>query len=269
MDCNKIWEQIQEDAANHIGVYTMERLGYLEFLTAKGYLDFLLPVLPYTDFQVKIQNGEDLGAAAVKEQVDLELRRTALTQARMETGAAGQGKPDNLQAALWGRLSYVYPHKNLERLYTKTTVSELKAEAMAERDEEAHDLFASREKEKYVPAFVSQEKKISGTLRGSAFHRAMEILDLGELLGTWFAAFPAAYDIYRQGLLARENELEQKLETFLQMQKENLKLSAEYYEAIDPRKVSAFLQTERHIYSVSMEKLTETIRPGQKSTLLM
>ena len=115
---------------------------------------------------------------------------------------------------------------------------------MAERDEEAHDLFETREKERYVPSFVSQEKKVSGTLRGSAFHRAMEILDLGELLGAWFAEFPADYDVYRQGLLGRETELEQKLETFLQVQKENLKLSAEYYEAINPRKVLAFLQTE-------------------------
>lgn len=227
-----LWERICADAADGAGIYSAEKLEYSEFIAARGYLDLLLPVLPYTDFRVKVLGKEELGESAVREQVDLEVRRAALEQLRVGSDA------------LQERLSYSYPHKNLEKLYTKTTVSELKAEAMAERDEAAHDLFEGREREPYVPRFVAQEKKISGTLRGSAFHRAMEILDLENLLGKWFAEFPEDYGQYRDKLQHHREELVNRIAVYLQDQTETLKLSTEYYEAVNPRKVAAFLESE-------------------------
>ncbi|MBR1854105.1 MAG: helicase-exonuclease AddAB subunit AddA [Lachnospiraceae bacterium] len=252
----QLWERISADAANRPGVYSAEQLAYLEFVTAKGYLDFLLPVLPYTDFQVKVLGKEELGEKTIREQVDLEVRRMALTQLEINdadsvagiasvTGPKGaNGAAAKAQNELWERLSYSYPHKNLEKLYTKTTVSELKAEAMAEQDEAAHDLFEGREKEPYVPKFIAQEKTISGTLRGSAFHRAMEILDLDSLLGEWFPEFPADYTQYLAGMQKNRAKLKKKIEVFLQEQTETLRLSVEYYEAVNPWKVVAFLQLE-------------------------
>ena len=231
-DAASLWERICADAADGAGIYSAQKLEYSEFIAAKGYLDFLLPILPYTDFRVKVLGKEELGEAAVREQVDLEVRRAALEQLRVGSDA------------LQERLSYSYPHKNLEKLYTKTTVSELKAEAMAERDEAAHDLFEGREREPYVPGFVAQEKKISGTLRGSAFHRAMEIMNLENLLGEWFAEFPEDYGQYRDKLQQNREGLVKRIAAYLQHQTETLKLSTEYYEAVNPRKVAAFLESE-------------------------
>ena len=237
-DAAQVWEKIMLDAENRSGVYAREQLGYTDFIAAKGYMDFLLPVLPYTDFQVKVLGKEELGESVIREQVDLEVRQRALTQigSHVERGA--------VQEILQNRLSYQYPHKNLEKLYTKTTVSELKAEAMAERDEAAHDLFEGREREFYVPSFVAQEKKISGTLRGSAFHRAMEILEFTQILGEWFDEFPEDYAHYRAKVAEEKEKLEKKIEGFLRGQTETLKLSPEYYEAVNPRKVAAFLRSE-------------------------
>ena len=228
-NAGEAWKAWQENVT--------EQLEYPEFIGAKGYMELLLPVLANTDFQVKVLGEADLKKAAVLEQVDLKLRRTELEQ-------IAQSSESGEVTELEQRLAYAYPHKNLEKLYTKTTVSELKAEAMAERDEEAHELFESREKEAYVPSFAAAEQKISGTLRGSAFHRAMEILDLEALLGGEFGDFPSDYDLYRERLRQDNGSLNRRIGEFLKQQTECLKLSREYYEAVNPRKVEAFLQTE-------------------------
>ncbi|MDE6063871.1 MAG: PD-(D/E)XK nuclease family protein, partial [Lachnospiraceae bacterium] len=81
-------------------------------------------------------------------------------------------------ALLSERFAYEYPHKSLENLYTKTTVSELKKAAMEGGQEEpAKELFPQEEIKPYVPSFMREKEEISGTTRGSAVHRVMELLD--------------------------------------------------------------------------------------------
>ena len=268
-DAAQVWEKAQTEG---IG-----QLDYLSFITARNYMDLLLPILAKTDFTVKVVGKEELSKAEVKEQLDLELRRMQLAQiadateiaeaqGRMENAeeceiAEAQESIENVQPLgvaadaavreLRGRLMYEYPHRSLEKLYTKTTVSELKAEAMAERDEAAHDLFEVREREPYVPSFVGREKKVSGTLRGSAFHRAMELLDFDRILDGWFDIFPENYEAYQAGLRQAQNTpkqdhsaLMQRIEEFLREQMENKRLSAEYYGAVNPMKVQDFLQSD-------------------------
>jgi ATP-dependent helicase/nuclease subunit A len=79
---------------------------------------------------------------------------------------------------------YAYPHESLANVYTKTTVSDLKKAAYMEENEGADDLFRDAEGykedggEEYVPAFMrAEEKKVSGSLYGTAHHRVMELLD--------------------------------------------------------------------------------------------
>lgn len=80
------------------------------------------------------------------------------------------------------KLNAIYPHKRLEGLYTKTSVSELKSAAIHE-DEQTDVLFETEMEESVIPAFMQEEKKAGGALRGTAYHRLMELLDLKGFLG--------------------------------------------------------------------------------------
>ncbi|MCR5250469.1 MAG: helicase-exonuclease AddAB subunit AddA [Lachnospiraceae bacterium] len=69
-----------------------------------------------------------------------------------------------------------YAHPELKGLFAKTSVSELKHAAY--EDEEARPVFETDIREAYVPAFAGAEETSSGTGRGSAYHRLMELLPL-------------------------------------------------------------------------------------------
>ncbi len=80
---------------------------------------------------------------------------------------------------------FKYPHKELENLYTKTSVSELKMAAIHEGliKDEKYDIpdqfFKLHDEEAYVPAFARTEKETeqTGAAIGSAVHRVMELID--------------------------------------------------------------------------------------------
>ncbi len=83
---------------------------------------------------------------------------------------------------LWNRiesqLSYEYEHDYLSQLYSKTTVSEIKHKRIAEELEDAKELFPETTVHSYMPKFL-QKEHISGTERGNAYHKAMEVIDFG------------------------------------------------------------------------------------------
>ncbi len=83
------------------------------------------------------------------------------------------------------KLSTQYPHRELEDLYTKTSVSELKMaslhDALLKEDalDIPDDFFKLHEEEDYIPSFIDKkEEKITGARVGSAYHRVMELLDM-------------------------------------------------------------------------------------------
>ncbi len=76
--------------------------------------------------------------------------------------------------------SFIYEHDNLQGLYAKITVSELKMKAMEESDDAAFHMFEEPEAVSYVPAFVEEKGEVSGTTRGNAYHRIMELLDFSK-----------------------------------------------------------------------------------------
>ena len=76
---------------------------------------------------------------------------------------------------------YRYPHGNLENLYTKTTVSELKMAGMREETDFSFNLFEEETVVPYLPGFLDQDERVSGSMRGSAFHKVMELFDFTKL----------------------------------------------------------------------------------------
>ncbi|MGN0167013.1 MAG: helicase-exonuclease AddAB subunit AddA [Acetatifactor sp.] len=204
------WEILRENGS--------EYLLYPDFMESAGYLDFLLPIMRHTSIQVTVLGEEELAAGEWKEQIKLHDRRQLLEQ------TAHFGDEAALEA-LQKRLNAEYSYVNLEGLYTKTTVSELKIAAMADKDEAAFHIFEEKEVQPYIPTFRREEEKVSGTVRGNAYHRVMELLDLRRLM-----ACP-------------REEQSRVLHDFLLEEAENKRLSKEYFDAVNERKILHFLES--------------------------
>lgn len=223
-----------------------ERLTYLDFCEAGSYMDFLLPILPKTGITVKTLRTEDLAAEELGEQLRMGDRREQLRLiACGETPLTGDPEENERKLMhLRERFAYQYPHPGLQKLYTKTTVSELKIAAMAEKDEAAFHTFEEKEVVPYIPGFRREQEKVSGAVRGNAFHRVMELLDFTYLFteSGLFTGCPNNYEEYRRGL--DKNRLQNRLEEFLQRETISLRLTEEYAKAVSLPKILNFLEQE-------------------------
>lgn len=223
-----------------------EKLTYLDFCEAGSYMDFLLPILPKTGIAVTTLGTEDLVAEEIREQLRMGDRRELLQRVTDgETPLPGDPEENERKLAkLRERFAYAYPYPGLQKLYTKTTVSELKIAAMAEKDEAAFHTFEEKEVVPYIPAFRREQEKVSGAVRGNAFHRTMELLDFSYLFmeSGLFAGCPGTYEEYRQGL--DTDRLQVRLKEFLQRETASLRLTEEYAQAVSLPKIRHFLEQE-------------------------
>lgn len=115
---------------------------------------------------------------------------------------------DKMTEFLQNRFGYQYPHKNLQKLYAKTTVSELKMAAIrglagtdgeltGEETDGGKCLFEEETPAPYLPLFLrkeGEEEKISGAARGSAVHRVMELMEFEKLFEESGEEKSKAYD---------------------------------------------------------------------------
>ncbi|MCH5280026.1 MAG: helicase-exonuclease AddAB subunit AddA [Lachnospiraceae bacterium] len=124
---------------------------------------------------IRLYQEEDLLSENIKTGLNKKAKRQAMSE---KLSAYGQDREEEIRE----KLSAIYPHKRLEGLYTKTSVSELKSAALHE-DEQTHVVFETEMEESVVPAFMQKEKRAGGALRGTAYHRLMELLDLKCFLG--------------------------------------------------------------------------------------
>ncbi len=74
-------------------------------------------------------------------------------------------------------LFVMYPYENLRKLYTKTTVSELKMAGMREETDFSFQLYEEETVVPICPVFWKKTRSVSGSMRGSAFHKVMELFD--------------------------------------------------------------------------------------------
>lgn len=200
----------QEDAAQ--GAYGYSALRLQE---ASSYYDLVLPAWQSAGRRLQICTQEELlQAELVRASLGYNSRQKLLEEAGKE--------PEAAELALCERLQKPYAHENLAGLFVKTTVSELKKEGMQEEAAEGLTLFPEEEVVPYLPQFVKeQEETVSGTTRGSAYHRLLEIFPF-ERQENWTAA---------------------KIRTVIEECKADRRLSEEYAAAINVYKIRAFLQT--------------------------
>lgn len=215
------------------------QIAFDRFMGAGGLIDFLLPVLEESNCKVSIFSQEDLAVAGIREQMQLSVKQQALEVAEKYQDMESLTK---LQEAF----GYTYAYANLQKLYTKTTVSELKIAAMADKDEAAYHQFEEREVEPILPAFLKEEEGISATTRGNAYHKVMELLDFSEFFEEGaggdlsMATLNSVVNVWETGILVAEPEkvLRESLQGFV----ERKVLSQEYFEAVNMRKLTTFLQ---------------------------
>lgn len=185
-----------------------EKMTYARLSGASSFLDLLRPIIQPT----AIKTLTDMALEELHTDVQEGGRLKKLAQS---AELADQAQLEELSE----RFAYIYPHKNLESLYTKTTVSELKKAAMEDAEEEpAKELFPQEEVQPYIPTFMRAKEEVSGTTRGSAVHRVMELLDFNE-------DYTSNQDIVQ----AMEASLAEG------------RLSEEYKNAVNPAKILQFM----------------------------
>lgn len=190
-------------------------LKIMDYLNAGSYLDLMLPVLDESVVDVGVYNGEDMHSEAMLEQLDLDVKQQQLL-------AASESADEDLVRQLTERFEHRYAFENLAHLYTKTTVSELKIAAMADKDEAAFHAFEEKEVVPYIPGFRREKEAVSATVRGNSYHKVMELMDFEKVC-------PGECSM-------------QQLVAYLDEQVESGFLSAEYREAVNERKLLNFLK---------------------------
>ncbi|MCR4962193.1 MAG: helicase-exonuclease AddAB subunit AddA [Lachnospiraceae bacterium] len=157
---------IQEDSQNY---FKAEDIGL-----SSSYLSLLRKTIREKgegNFKISYPNSDDITMAGVKDEADRKAARAFIE--------SGSRTPEvaKLSEEIIKTIGREYAHKDLERLYTKTTVSALKMEAMEETQGETKQLFEQREVSEVVPEFAGGGKKVSGTDRGTAYHKLLQLID--------------------------------------------------------------------------------------------
>ena len=211
--------------------YGPGRLTFTLRSEASGYLDWLLPAWAVCGQKVQILTASELLQEQMGEEQGREQLKARLLSFEKEAARRSAGEENEEIRLLRERMESVYPHENLKNLYTKTTVSELKKAGMEEAAEEAYHLFEEKELVPYLPRFIREEEKVSGTARGSAYHKALELFPFAEYAGR----------LGRKAAGGAPDPAEVK--AILDRMTEEGTLLKEFREAVNPGKIAQFLES--------------------------
>ena len=205
-------------------------------------------------FKVSFVQWKDTLEANVREIVERENDRRKLLL--FDAAGAVDRIDKRLLTVMSEKFAYEYPYENLKELYTKTTVSELKKAGMQEETDFSFPLYEEEQVVPYLPKFLKQDEAVSGSDRGSAFHKVMELFDftlLTELdnIGDGKAERKQQTEREQQakrgeqeaGKRSEAEELEVLVHRELERMRAEGKLSQVYYEAVSVPKIAAFLRS--------------------------
>ncbi len=196
------------------------------------------------DMKVSMQDLEATIGIKIKETIKQEdnRRRLLLSDASNEIDKT-------LMTVMSEKFSYKYPYENLKDLYTKTTVSELKKAGMYEETDFSFPLYEEEKIVPYLPKFIRDDVSVSGTDRGSAYHKVMELLDFGMLTDAVSKAHgeQTKTDVINLDEMGRSDTNKMLVETVQADMNRMLmqgKMSQEYYDVVSPSKIAVFLQSD-------------------------
>lgn len=211
------------EEGNHAGAGGQNRalpaVSAARLLEAGSFCDFLLPAWQAAGRPVRCVTASDF----IREELTQNISGKNAGK-RLELSEPQEYLDTAECRSLLRRINSGYPHDNLSELFVKTTVSELKKAGMQEPLEPGAELFAEEEVIPYLPRFIRQEEEgVTGTLRGSAYHRLLELFPLERKTpaSDWSAA---------------------DVKAVMREKTESGELIKEYGEVINPQKIAAFLR---------------------------
>lgn len=211
-DCDKLKESLeQEKSFFRDDSGKREKVPFSTLADAGSYLDFLLPCLEEAEWIYP----EDILFSDIQDtlRINEAKQRLLLSEADNE-----------IVTYLSKKFERKYPYAYLADLFVKTTVSELKkagAQYLSDRSIERADaasegvmstdrgftkqMYEEPEIVPYIPSFIKEKEGMSGTDRGSAYHKIMELFDFGK-----FAQLPdEKTEILKREILRQMEEMEQ------------------------------------------------------------
>lgn len=199
---------------------------FYELLSAKNYINWVLPavlncmgrrpvidVLPYSwtknEMSINVIHQKDFLKQEVAKQLVLLKDEEELLNIK-----ADETYDIDLREEIKSRINFIYPYKEDAALKIKMTVSELKKLGQFQDEEQSIKLFDEKtsalptiehqENMATIPGFVSKKDiQISGTDRGTLYHKVLELLDLTKVRSRG--------DLVKElGLMADVNQINQE-----------------------------------------------------------
>ncbi len=148
-----------------------------------NYMDWLIPaVCNLSDadlIKLKVVNGTDIVSGEIKEILTEDIHRWTLE--RWDTEITYNKE---VEESLKAQFSYQYPYEDSRNQKMKYTVSELKKRIRLQKIEEEpleEALYQEPEIVPLIPKFLQEETGLTGALKGTAYHRVMELLNYEKL----------------------------------------------------------------------------------------
>lgn len=144
-------------------------LSYSWLSSAGTYLDWLAPACP-DSVRILTTNPREAVDAEMGRQVKEQEKRSILLH-----WDESRVYEEEIRQGLAAQFSYQYPYLKELSLHGKTSVSELKRRSQQlELEEEGDAELLIPAEEPVLPDFLKEEKELSGTGRGTAYHKVME-----------------------------------------------------------------------------------------------
>lgn len=173
--CADARENLDRFEASDVG----EELSFTTLSRANCYFDWVLPAAVQISREIvgiQIKNVEDIVKdQMLRQQEDLLNKKVYLTELAKEN-ASGE-----FYDLLEEQFTYQYPEKE-KQVKLKYSVSELKQRAAIweEREETCEHLIKEENAEEMIPAFMKEEQELTGSAKGTAYHKVMELLDFSK-----------------------------------------------------------------------------------------
>lgn len=158
------------------------KFDFLRLSKATTYWDFVLPAVlrapRSVPLRLKVLNMYDIIAGQAETQVKSQIERSVL-----EDWDTERVYDEEMHENLRNQFAYRYPYENSQTRKLKFSVSELKKRIYLQESGEMEDseqLYEETELQPILPKFMEEEVLLTGASRGTAYHRALELLNFAE-----------------------------------------------------------------------------------------
>ena len=145
-------------------------------LCERGRYESLCSGSCFLDWILEVSAGEqtpfEINCVTIESLVEEKISQTLMEKYNYALLRSGH---EDTPQTLVEKFTFEYPYEHQRYIPGKVSVSELKKAAM---EEDVREMFEEPEIVPYIPAFLREERKVSATERGTAYHRVAECMNL-------------------------------------------------------------------------------------------